>query len=110
MRVRWVAQYSGGDPANCRRKVARLLAITAEGEAVTPSHGGAHRVEFFSELNASSWQAAVVEVMDIAERYCPRWEMTLAHRQLSGTSLDRNIQHVEYLWFDLRDDSGKNDA
>jgi hypothetical protein len=103
MRARWFAEYRGGDPANCRRKLVRLLDISAENEEVMPWRDGMHGIQFFSSLEASAWPEAVVELMNIASRFSSRWEMTLAPGHILAASNDRKVEHVESLTFELVD-------
>lgn len=104
MRVLWSIQYRGGDPANCRRKVTRLLKIEARDEAaILPWVDNTHYVQFFSELEATSWEPAVVELLNTASRFSARWSMTTYPRHISATSNDRKIDHVETLAFELNE-------
>jgi hypothetical protein len=101
MRVRWFAEYRGGDPANCRRKLVRVLGISAEDEEVMPWRDGIHGIQFFSTLEASSWASAVVELLSIASRFSARWEMTISPSHILATSNDRKVEHVESLMFEV---------
>jgi hypothetical protein len=85
----------------------RVLDIAAENEEVMPWHGGMHGIQFFSTLDAASWAAAVVELLNVASKFSARWQMIVAPGHISGTSNDRKIEHVESLAFELAEDQRK---
>ena len=104
MRVRWLAQYRGSDPANCRRKVERVLGITSSGETVHPWVDSAHVVEFFSTLEAGNWDSALPPMLDVASQFSPSWAMTISPGYICGRCTDRKVANVESLSFEMSAD------
>lgn len=104
MRVLWSIQYRGSDPANCRRKVERVLKIKALEEEIHPWVDKTHYIQFFSELEASSWNAAVVEVLNTVSRFSTRWSLNTYPGSLQATTEERKIEHLESLSFELVED------
>ena len=101
MRVLWSIEYKGSDPANCHRKVARLLNIEVFDEVAIPWIDKTYYVQFFSEINATSWELAIAELLEIASKFSSRWLLTISKSNISASSTVRKIANVITLSFEL---------
>lgn len=104
MRVCWSLVCRGRDPLNARRKVTHVLRVAGVEGHVAPWFDHGRHVEFFSELQADSWEAAIAEVLDAAARFSSQWQLSLQHGAICGTTRERKVECVEVLKFELRRD------
>jgi len=104
MRVCWSMVCRGVEPAIARRKVMHVLRVAGVEARVAPWIGHSRHVEWFSELQARSWEVAVVEVLDLAARFSSRWRLSLENGVIYGATSERKVECVEVLNFELRRD------
>lgn len=101
MRVRRSMEYRGSDPFNARRKVMQVLRVAAIEGRIAPGFPHSHDIQFFSELQAVSWAAAIAEVLDVAARFSAGWQLSLGRGVVCGMTQERKVERVETLRFEL---------
>ena len=104
MRVCWSLVCRGRDPINARRKVTHVLRVAGVEGRVAPWIDRSRHVEFFSELQADTWEAAIAEVLAVATRFSTHWELSLLNEAICGATRERKVECVEVLNFELRRD------
>jgi hypothetical protein len=101
MRMLWSVQYQGGNPAIGLRKVEHVLGLQPSGSGSRQFVDQSHFIQFFSCLNADTWESAVVETLELASRYSQHWTMTMSPGRLHASTVERKVEEVSVLSFEL---------
>ncbi len=101
LRMLWSLQYKGSNPAIGLRKVEHVLGLRPSGFGSRPFVDKSHYIQFFATLKADTWEAAVVEALDLASRYSGNWSIRTSPGRLSASTVDRKVAEAVVLGFEL---------
>jgi hypothetical protein len=102
MRMLWSIQSQGsGNPAIVLRKVEHVLNLRPSGYGSRPWNDLSQFIQFFSALEADTWEAAVAEALELAARYSGQWALTLSPGRIQASTVEQKVADVARLSFEL---------